>query len=258
MKTVSLAAIVLLAAIVGIVSPFASAAQRQAAAVRVLASNGVKAVVEAVLPQAERAAGHPLTVQYDTSAALKKKIEAGEAFDVVFLTSDVVNDLIKGGKVNGNSRAEICRTGIGIGMRSGAPKPGIGTPEALKETLLNAKSITYAEDGASRPYIEKMLESLGIAENVKAKTLLQQGGARTTASVANGQAQYVITLASEILPVRGIELLGPLPSEFQHYVGFAAGTAAQSAHAEAARKLIAFLASPAVVPVLKAKGMEAP
>lgn len=257
MKTGSIGAIVL-AAIVGIISPFASSAQRQTAEVRVLASNGVKAVIESVLPQAERTVGHPLAVQFDTSEALKGKIEAGDAFDVVILTSEVVGDLIKAGKLTGDSRAEICRAGIGIGIRAGAPKPGIGTPEALKRTLLDAKSITYAEDGASRPYVEKMIESLGIARDVKSKIVLQQGSARTTASVANGQAEFVITLSSEILPVRGIELLGPLPSEFQHYVGFAAGIGAQSKNEEAAGKLIGFLASPAVAPVFKAKGMETP
>ena len=257
MKTGSIAGIIL-AAIVGIASPFAGAAQRQPPAVRVLASNGVKAVIESILPQAERTIGHPLAVQFDTSAALKDKIEAGDAFDVVILTSEVVDDLVKAGKVTGDSRAEICRAGIGIGIRAGAPKPAITTLEALKRTLLDAKSITYAGDGASRPYVEKMFERLGISEEVESKIILLQGSARTTASVANGQAQFVITLSSEILPVSGIELLGPLPSEFQHYVGFAAGVGAQSKDVEAAGKLIGFLASPAVAPVFKTKGMETP
>jgi molybdate transport system substrate-binding protein len=231
-------------------------ATSQAAGVRVLASNGVKAVLEEIRPKAERAIGHPLTIQFNSSAAQTQRIEAGEAFDVAILTSDVLDDLIKSGKIARATRAGLARTGIGVGVRKGTAKPDIRTPEAIKQTLVNAGSLTYAQDGASRPFIVKMLESLGIAENVRVKTQLFQGSDKSTASVAKGESEIVITLISEILPVQGIELVGPLPAQFQNYVSFAAGIPPNSANAEAGRTLIEFLKGPATAKMFKAKGME--
>jgi molybdate transport system substrate-binding protein len=154
----------------------------------------------------------------------------------------------------------LAKSGVGVGIRKGAPKPDIRTSEAMKKTLLSAKSVTYAEDGASRTYVERMFQRMGIADVMKAKTALEQGSGRATGRVADGQTELVLTLASEILPVAGIELVGPLPSEHQQYVGFSAGVGAAAAgsNKDASMALIKFLASPAVAPVLKAKGMERP
>jgi molybdate transport system substrate-binding protein len=224
--------------------------------VHVLASNGVKAVIDDLKPQAERAIGRPLTIEFGTSSAVKTRIEGGEAFDVAILTSDVIDDLAKSGKIAAGTRTEIARCGIGIGVRAGSTKPDIRTSDALKKTLLAAKSITYAQDGASRTYILQMEDKLGIADKMKPKTILEQGSVRSNARVADGSAEMVLTLVSEILPAKGVELVGPLPENVQHYVGFEAGIGANSKNTDDGKALLKFLASSAVAPTLKTKGME--
>ena len=234
-------------------------AQRAAAQtgdVHVLASNGVKALLEALVPQAERTIGHRLVIEFNTSAALKPRIEGGEAFDVTVMTSDVLGELAKAGKVAAGTTVGVARSGIGVGFRTGATKPDIRTAEALKRTLVNARSITYAQDGASRAHILAMLDRFGIAEAVNGETILEQGSIRSTGRVVNGDAEFVLTLVSEILPIKGIELAGPLPAEVQTYVSLSAAVGAQAKDAAAAKALVAFLASPAIAPTLNAKGME--
>jgi len=170
--------------------------------------------------------------------------------------SEAIDQLVKSGKV-GPKATPLARSGVGVGVRTGAPKPEIGTPEAMKRTLLKAKSVTYAEDGASRVFVEKMEERLGVASDVKAKTMLTHGSGAATANVADGKSDLVLTLASEILPVHGIELVGPLPESLQGYINFAAGIAVRTKNAEAAKGVIQFLTGPAAGQVYKAKGMEA-
>ena len=129
-------------------------------------------------------------------------------------------------------------------------------PRTIKRTLASAKSITFAQDGASRPYIEKMLDQLGIADSVKPKTMLRQGSDASMALVAAGQAEMVITLVSEIMQAQGIELVGPLPDEFQNYVRFSAAANTHTKNADAANALIKFLTNPEVAPTFKAKGIQ--
>ena len=230
----------------------------QNAPVHVLASNGVKAVIDDLKPQAEKAIGRPLVIEFGTSSAVKKQIEGGEAFDVAILTSDVIDDLSKAGKIAAGTRTEIARCGIGIGVRAGAAKPDIKTSAALKKTLLAAKSISYAQDGASAAYILQMEDKLGIADAMKAKTILEKGSVGSNARVADGSAEMVLTLVSEILPAKGVDLVGPLPADVQHYVNFAEGIGPNSKNTDAGKALMKFFASPAVAPTLKAKGMERP
>src|SRR5437870_11339001 len=149
-------------------------------AVRVLVSNGMKAAMEELQPQCERAIGRPLALEFHSTAAVKKQIEAGEGFDVAIITAEAIDDLIKEGKVAAGTHAESVRSELGIGIRAGASKPDIRTAEALKRTLLDAKSITYPEDGASRGYIEKMFERMGIAADVKPGIILAQGSGQAT------------------------------------------------------------------------------
>ena len=234
----------------------AASAAAQNAPVHVLASNGVKAVIDDLRPQAERAIGRPLAIEYDTSSVVKKRIEDGAAFDVAILTSEVIDDLAKAGRIAKGTRTDIARCGIGIGVRAGAPRPDIKTSDALKKTMLAAKSITYAQNGASRTYILQMFDKFGIADTMKEKTLLEPGSEGSNARVAAGTAEMVLTLVSEILPAPGVQLVGPLPADVQHYVDFSAGVAANSKNADAGTALTKFFASPAVALTLKAKGME--
>ena len=234
-----------------------AAAVPLAAQVRVVASNGVKAAMEELRPQCERAAAQPVRIEYATSASLTQRIEAGEAFDIAILTSDLIDALTKAGKLSAGGRAELGRSGIGVGVRKGGTRPEIRTADGFKAALLNAKAITYAGDGASRVTLERSFERMGIADAMKGKTILEQGSTRATARVASGDAELVLTLVSEILPAPGVELLGPIPAEFQTYVGFAAAMSAKPGNSPAAAAILKFLSGPAVGPVLKSKGMEA-
>jgi len=229
----------------------------QNAPLHVLASNGVKAVIDELKPQAEQTIKRPLMIEYDTSSVVKKRIEDGASFDVAILTSDVIDDLAKAAKIDPGSRMDIARCGIGVGVRAGAAKPDIKTSAALKKTLLASKSITYAENGASRKYILQMFNKFKITDEMKAKTVAAQGSDASNARVADGSAEMILTLVSEILPAPGVQLVGPLPNDVQHYVGFALGTSKNSKNADADKALTKFLSSPAVEGTLKAKGMQA-
>jgi molybdate transport system substrate-binding protein len=151
---------------------------------------------------------------------------------------------------------DLGRSGIGVGVRSGAPKPDIKTPETLKKALLNAKSMTWVEVGASRAHIDKMLDDLGIAKDIKPKVVLTQGVDQSLANVTAGKTELLITLISEIVPAKGIELAGPLPSKVQGYVSLAGGVGANSKNADAGRSLLKILAAPSTAPIYQAKGME--
>lgn len=223
---------------------------------RVFASNGVKSVMESLVPEHEKRAGRAVAVTFGTSASIRQAIAAGESFDVAVLTTEVLEELRKAEHIAAGSSVVIGRSGIGVGVRSGAARPGIATPDAMKRTLLGAKSVTYAADGASRVHIERMLETLGITEAMKPKSVLEQGSVRATARVARGEVEIVLTLVSEILPVSGIELVGPLPAAFQSYVSFSAGVGARTRDASAAKALIDALVSSRVDEVFSTRGIE--
>jgi len=174
----------------------------------------------------------------------------------VILTSDAIATLAKENKIDPGTRTELARSGIGVGIRSGSPKPNIATPEGVKQMLLSAKSITYARDGASAKYLTKIYERLGVTKEVNSKLILTDGSGPATAKVAAGEAGVVLTLVSEIMPQRGVEVVGPLPEELQTYITFAMGASAKTNNAAAAHAMIALLKGPATAAVYKAKGME--
>jgi molybdate transport system substrate-binding protein len=229
----------------------------KAAEITVLASNAVQSVLKDLAPGFERDTGHKLVVKFEVSGNLKRQIEAGEAFDVAILPPDLMGDVAKQGKVVAGSEAEIGRSGIGVVVRAGAPKPDISSAEAFKRTLLGAKSITYAGEGATGRYLPRLFERLGITDEVKAKTKLQTAGGRAAHTVAAGEAEIALASVSAFADLpQGAELLGPLPSELQHYNVFAAALGAGARDAQAGKALIGFLTGPAAAPVLRAKGME--
>jgi molybdate transport system substrate-binding protein len=234
---------------------FIQEAAAQTAPVHALVSNGVRAVVEELRPQCERSGGRPLALQFGSTAGLRQKIDAGEAFDALVLTTPAIEDLIKQGKAAGPA-TRVARAGIGVGIRSGAAKPDISTADAMKQTLLAAKSITYVGDGASRVYIEKMSADLGITDRMKPKTILQPDIEKSIADVASGKAELWITLMSEIMPAKGITLIGPLPQQFQNYVNFSAALSAKPANAAAGKSFVTCVTASSADATLKAKGLE--
>ncbi|HEY3518950.1 MAG TPA: substrate-binding domain-containing protein [Gammaproteobacteria bacterium] len=222
----------------------------------VLSSNGVRAPVEDLMMQCTRAAGRPVSITYGTSASIRERVTGGEAVDAVLATAEVVGELAKAGHLDSSSSTPLGRAGIGLGIRAGSPRHKIGTMAEIKQTLLDARAVAYAADGASRPYIERMFERLGIAAEMKGKALLEQGSARAAEKVVKGDAEIVLTLVSEILPVAGLDLLGPVPAEFQSYISFAGAVGTHAASRAAARAFIDCVAAPAAAPTFTAQGIE--
>jgi molybdate transport system substrate-binding protein len=240
---------------IGLVFLFPPDVAAQTTNVHVLSSVGLKGVIDEMLPKWERVIGRRIEVQFSAAAAIKQRIDAGEEFDVAILPTGLIDALVKEGKISDGTRVEIARAGIGIGVRSGAPKPDIGTPEKLKQVLISAKSITYPANGASRSSIENMFEHLGIANEIRLKTIFPNEEGGPQASVAAGNADLVITLVSEIVSSRGIELIGPLPAELQSYIVFSAGVGTNVSNAEAAKALIKLISDPLMAPAFQAKGL---
>jgi molybdate transport system substrate-binding protein len=222
--------------------------------IKVLSTNGVATVLRELAPQFERAKGHKLAITLGATAKLKQQIGEGAAFDVAILTAEATDDLIKQGKIAG-ARADLAKSGIGVAVRAGARKPDIGSTEAFKRALIGAKSVAYSAQGMSGIYFASLLERLGIADEMKPKSKVQQG-TPTGEAAARGEAELAIQQISELMPVAGIELVGPLPAELQLYTVFSAGLGAQAAQKEAGRALIDFLSAQMTKPLLAAKGLE--
>ena len=233
-----------------------AAASISAAEIKVLASNGVREALNELAPAFERESGHKLAFGFAGAAALKRRIEGGEAFDLAIIDRAGIEDLAKQGKVDGASRAAIARSGVGIGIRAGAPRPDIGTADALKRTLLAAKSISWAKEGQSGMYFAGMLERIGIAGEIRPKAELVGSSAEAGKLVAAGKIEFAVGLLNELMVAPGVEVLGPLPSELQNYTAFHAGVGVGSKDSSAAKALIKFLTTPAAGAVFKAKGQE--
>jgi molybdate transport system substrate-binding protein len=236
--------------------PFAWQGGTPPSSLRAYTSDGFEGSLQALLPQIEHSVGRKISPEFDSSKVLERKIQAGEPFDVAILSSNVIDELIQGGKIAADTRTDLGRAGIGVGVRAGAPKPDISTPEAMKRTLLKAHSIAFNRDGASAVYIHKMVERLGIADKVKPQFMPEVGAGQPQRDVAAGKAEMVITLIPEIAGFAGLDLVGPLPGDLQSYVLFAAGVAANSRDAAAAKSVIQFISAASVGPTLKSRGVE--
>jgi len=234
------------------------AASCAAAELKVLTAGAFKEILLAVVPGFEQQTGHKVVLDNATAGVLSSRIEGGEAFDVAVLGPAAVDALIAKGKIVSGTRVALAKVGVGVVVKAGAPLPEIATVEAFKRALLAAPSVAYidpAAGGSSGIYIAKLLQQLGIAEAVNAKAKLIQGGAVAT-HIAAGEAALGLHQISEILPVAGVTLVGPLPAEIQSYTVYAAGIGAATRDATAAHALIDRLAGPAGLAVLQAKGME--
>jgi molybdate transport system substrate-binding protein len=245
-----------LAMTAGFIFLFAQRTPAQGTELLVVVSDGMKPSVEELVPQIEHAIGRKLAVQYNSSKNIRDKIQSGEPFDVAILTTDIVDDLIKQGKIAPGSRAEIARTGMGVGVRAGTAKPDVSTPDALKHALVSAKFISFNPSGASAPHVYNIFERLGIADSVKPKLMLDPEAGRPQMNVADGKADLVITLIPEIKFFKGVELAGPVPADLQSYISFGAGVASNTKNADAGKALIKYITSPAAAPVLKSKALE--
>jgi len=227
----------------------------RAAEIKVLSGNGAKAAVRELAARFERESGHKVLLNFEVNAGVLRRVQAGEAFDVAVLNPPVLDELIKQGKVLGDSRAVIGRIGIGVGVRAGAPKPDISSVEAFRQSVLGARSVAYPAEGASGKYFVSVLERLGIAAQMKPK-LRPMPAEDTVEVVARGDADLVVVVASRIFDVPGVELVGLIPAELQTRIGFAAGVASSAKQSEAARALVRYLSAPEAAPLLRSMGIE--
>ena len=233
-------------------------AYTQAAEINLLTTGAFKQVVLALLPDFERQTGDKVVVTNDTSGGVKARVETGESIDVAVATPAILDELMRAGKVEKGSEVKLANVGIGVVVKEDAPTPDISTVEAFKRTLLNAKSVAYIDPksgGSSGIYVDKLLEKLGIADQVRAKAKLKQGG-YVADLIVDGTAEIGIHQISEIVPVKGVVLVGPLPKEIQNVTTYAAGIVTSSANKDAAAALIKALSGPAAAQVLKSKGMD--
>ena len=238
----------------------ALAGAAQAAEIRVVSSGGFAAAYRALAPAFERATGHTLVTGWgpsmgQTADAVPARLARGEPIDVLIMVGDALGRLVEQGTVAADSRADLARSGIGVVVRAGAPRPDIGSADALRRALLAAKSIAYS-DSASGVYIEReMLPRLGIAEQVADRARMIPAEP-VGAVVARGEAEIGFQQISELRPIPGIDLVGPLPPGLQRVTVFSAGVPARSREPDAARALIRFLASPAAAGAIVDSGME--
>jgi molybdate transport system substrate-binding protein len=230
----------------------------EAAEIKVLSANGMRVVMEDLGPKFERATGHKLAITVAALGAIVKRVQDGETADVVIIPQQGVDSLVKDGKAVAGDVTVIARSGIGVVVRKGAPKPDISSPEALKRTLLAAKSISYAnpaEGGAGGIHFAKVLDRLGIANEMKSKTVFPKTGL-SALLVANGEAEIGVTQIQDVISRAGVDLVGPLPGDLQETIVFAAAIMAGAKNSEASKALVDFLRTPEAAAVIKTKGLE--
>jgi len=235
-----------------LVCPVAAHAEQ----ITVLSSNGLRAVIQELAPQFEKATGNQVAITFSVAAELKKRIEGGEAFDLAILTPAAIDDLIKQGKVAPASRTPIARTGMALAIRRGASKPDVRTVDTLKAALVAAPSIAFAREGAGGVFFTALVQRLGLAQTLTPKFKTFTTGDEVREAVARGDAALGVMPLSEILPAPAIEVGGLFPSEVQDYAVMVAGTSPRAAQSTAVKALIQFMMSPAASKVVVDKGME--
>lgn len=235
-----------------------SASGAQAAEFTVLSAGAMKTVVTEFAEEFRRETGHTMKATFSPVGVQRKKLEAGERADIVILSDTVIDQLAGQGLVRPGSRTDLARTGMGVCVRKGAPLPDISTSEALKQSLLAAKSVVYvdpAQGATSGVHFAGILQRLGIAEAVKPKTVLVQGGFAADV-VAKGEAEMCVHQISEIVPVAGATLVGPLPRDVQKVTTYSAGLPVSAELPDVARAFIAFMTRPESKARLAAAGLD--
>ena len=228
--------------------------------IKVLTSGAFKQVVLAFVPAFEAETGNKVEVADGTAGALQKRVDGGEAFDVVVITPAALARYAETGKVVPSSVATLAKVGAGVGVKAGSLLPEIRTVEQFKQTVLNARAVAYidpAAGGSSGIYLQGLFDRLGIGSQVAAKAVLVQGG-YSAAKLVTGEADLAIQQISEILPVAGVTLVGPLPEEIQNYTSYAGGVGAASMHAATAQAFMSRMTGAGAADVIRSKGMLAP
>ena len=249
----SLKVVGVLAATFGAASMFVSMAQ--AAEIKVMTSQATKEAYLELVPQFEKATEHKVTTIWAGTVDLRKRMTAGETADLVIGSAALIDELIAAGKIMPGSRVDIAKSGVGVAVRAGLPKPDISSGDALKKAMLAAKSIAYST-GPSGVYIAGLFQKMGIVDEIKSKIVQVKPGQPVGEAIARGEADIGFQQVSELLPVKGIDYIGPLSADIQKITVFSGGIHSGAKEVDAAKALVKFLTAPAAVPVIKKTGME--
>ena len=210
------------------------------AEIKILSSIATREAYLELVPQFERASGHKVTTTWAGTVDIMKRMAAGERHDVVMISSTEMEELIRQGKIDAGTRVDLARCGIGVAVRAGSPKPDLSSGEALKRTLLAAKTVGYTS-GPSGVYMGQLIERMGIAAEIKPKHRGVPSGGTIGTIVAAGEAEIGFQQVSELVHIAGIDYVGPLPSDVQKITVFSAGIQAGAQNVDAAKELLAFL-----------------
>ena len=222
--------------------------------IKVLSSIATKEAYNVLVPQFERASGQTVSTTWAGTVDIVKRMAAGEVHDLIMVSSTEMDELIKQGKVAADSRVDIAKSGIGVAVRAGAPRPDISSGAALKQTLLAAKTVGYTS-GPSGVYMAGLIERMGIAAEIKPKFRSVPSGGTI---VASGECEIGFQQVSELVHIKGIDYIGPLPAEVQRITVFASGVHAGAKNPDGAKALVRFLTAPAADGTIKATGLERP
>lgn len=223
--------------------------------IRMLSTLGLMGAMRSLSSGFEAASGIHVDADFAPTLALLKRLRAGEAADLVILTREGLDEMIGEGRVIADSAADLARSYVGVAVRAGQPHPDIANEAALRKALLAARSVAYSHLGASGVYFARLIVRMGIAAEINARaTIVEQGF--TAERLVSGEAELAVQQISELKQVEGIEVIGPAPHELQTPAVFSAGRMVDAKQAEAADRLLRYLASPEVVPVLRQSGLE--
>jgi len=223
--------------------------------IKVLASGALEEIGHELIPEFEKSSGQKVTVTWTGTVKIKERIEAGEVFDLVIVGAPEVDKFIAAGKMIPGSRVDLAKSGVGVAVKAGAPKPDISSGEAVKKAMLAAKSVAYSS-GPSGVYVQALIQKLGIADEVKPKAKQTVSGTRVGQYLARGEAELGFQQISELIHETGIDYVGPLPPDIQNFTNFSSGIGAGSKAQAAAKALQVFFTTPAAGDVIRKNGME--
>lgn len=239
-----------IAAAAALLSGIASAAE-----IKVLSTQATEQSYRELVPQFEKATGHKVTTIFTGTLDADKRLAAGEQYDLLIMSQPSIEQHMRGGKVVQGTRVDLARSGVAVGVKSGARKPDISTVEALKRTILNAKSIGYST-GPSGNYIIALFERLGVTDQVKPKLKQTATGVFVGSIIASGEVEIGFQQVSELSQYEGVDYVGPLPAEVQNYTTFSSGILRSAKEADPARALVRYITSPQAGAVYRRRGME--
>jgi molybdate transport system substrate-binding protein len=226
-----------------------------AAEIRVLSTQATEEAYRELVPEFEKATGHKVATTFTGTLDANKRLAAGEGYDLLIMSASSIDEHIKGGKVAPGSRVDLAKSGVGVGVKSGAPKPDISTTDALKKAILAARSIGYST-GPSGVYVVGLFQRMGIADDIKGKLKQTPTGVFVGSIIASGEAEIGFQQVSELSHFAGVDYVGPLPADVQQFTMFSSGIIAGAKEADGAKALVKFITAPAAAAAFKKRGME--